>query len=417
MEFTAQRRRHVLHDNSSTNIKTIRKLHIPKTMATRVHLSKLQICKDEEGLLLHSLSTHATSATIPNSIDQLLLQYEDVFVVPTTSPPRRLDHDHTIPLMQGTNLVNKRPYHNSPYSSPMVLVVKKDGSWRLCIDYKDLNKSTVKNMFPIPLVDDKLDELYGSSVFSKIDLQSDYNQSRNAFKTYVRHYEYLVMPFRLTNALATFQGLMNSMFREYLTKFLMVLFYDILIYNKCMENHLHHLHTMLSTMRTNALVAKKSKCYFEVTRVEYLGHFITGEGVFNDPAKVEAVRNWPLPQTLKQLRGFWDQLSQVRVLALLDFTRTFVVEVDASVVGELLVVVYAVQKWRHYLLPTQFVIKTDHRSLKYILDQRLSTAFQQKWLNDDALQRLIAELTKYPSSYKDFSCQWRIKEERKADHW
>ncbi|WVZ11740.1 hypothetical protein V8G54_016270 [Vigna mungo] len=104
MEFTAQRRRHVLCGNSSTNIKTIRELHIPKTMVARVHLSMLQICKDEEGLLLHSLSTHATSATTPNSIDQLLLQYEDVFAVPTTSPPRRSDHDHTIPLMQGTNL-------------------------------------------------------------------------------------------------------------------------------------------------------------------------------------------------------------------------------------------------------------------------------------------------------------------------
>lgn len=186
----------------------------------------------------------------------------------------------------------------------MVLVVKKDGSWRLCIDYKDLNKSTVKNMFPIPLVDDQLDELYGSSVFSKIDLQSDYNQSQNGRDRH-RHYEYLLMPFCLINALVTFQGLMNSMFREYLTKFLKVLFYDILIYSKSMEKHLHHLHTMLSTMRANALVAKKSKCYFEVTRVEYLGHFITGKGVSNDPAKVEALRNWPLPQTLKQLRGFW----------------------------------------------------------------------------------------------------------------
>ena len=103
------------------------------------------------------------------------------------------------------------------------------------------------------------------------------------------------MPFGLTNALATFQGLMNSVFREYLRRFLLVFFDNILIYSKSMEDHLHPLQTVLSTMRANVLLAKKSKCYFGVTRVEYLGHFITGEGVSTDPAKVEAMRNWPLP--------------------------------------------------------------------------------------------------------------------------
>ena len=112
------------------------------------------------------------------------------------------------------------------------------------------------------------------------------------------------MPFGLTNAPATFQGLMNSMFREFLKRLLLVFFDDILIYSKSMEDHLHHLQTVLSTMRANALLAKKSKCYFRVTRVEYIGHFITRERVSTDPVKVEAVRNWPLPQTPKQLRGF-----------------------------------------------------------------------------------------------------------------
>ncbi|XP_028201841.1 uncharacterized protein LOC114386028 [Glycine soja] len=224
MEFTAQGKRHVLRGNSSTNIKITRKQRIHKTLATGVHISMLQVCESEEGLLLHSLSTHDTSSSIPDSIDKLLLQYEDLFAVPTTLPPRRPDHDHTIPLVQGTNPVNKRPY-------------------------RDLNKSTVKNRFPIALVDDLLDELHGSTVFSKIDLRSGYNQVRmveadvhkTTFKTHSGHYEYLVMLFGLTNAPATFQGLMNSVFQEYLRRFLLVFFDDILIYSKSMEDHLHHL--------------------------------------------------------------------------------------------------------------------------------------------------------------------------------
>ena len=174
------------------------------------------------------------------------------------------------------------------------------------MEYRDLNKATVKNKFPIPLVEDLLDELYGSTIFSKIDLRVGYNQvqmdaadiHKTAFRTHAGHFEYLVMPFGLTNALAIFQGLMNSVFQHYLRRFLLVFFDDILIYSRSMEDHLSHLYQVLLTMRTHCMYAKKSKCYFAIDKVEYLGHFITKEGVSTDPSKIAAVQDWALPQNL-----------------------------------------------------------------------------------------------------------------------
>ena len=135
------------------------------------------------------------------------------------------------------------------------------------MDYRELNKATMKNRFPIPLVDDLLNELHGSKWFSKVDLRSSNNQVRmdendvhkTTFKTHAGHFEYLVMPFGLTNTPATFQGLMNAVFQEYLRKFLLVYFNDILIYSKTLEDHVSHLHTVFSIIRSNSLFAKRSK--------------------------------------------------------------------------------------------------------------------------------------------------------------
>ncbi|GJW99634.1 retrotransposon-related protein [Tanacetum coccineum] len=378
----------------------------------------------------------------PSVLDPLIEEFADVFEVPNCLPPDK-GHDHRIPLQEGTQPINIRPYRHPPtqkdaiesmvkelldsgvirhsqssFSSPVVMVKKKDGSWRMCIDYRQLNKQTIKDKFPIPLIEELIDELHGSMVFSKLDLRSGYHQIRmfeddiakTAFKTHEGHYEFLVMPFGLTNAPSTFQALMNEVFRPFLRKFTL--------------------------------------------KVEYFGHIISGLGVSTDPHKIQAMVDWPVPTNLKQLKGFlgltgyyrrfvknyasismsliallkknafgWNMeaqtafeklksvMTQTPVLQLPDFNEVFIIETDASGIGigvvlqqkghpiaflsktlapkhqvlstyekEFLAVIQALEKWRGYLLDRHFVIKTDHYSLKYLLDQRITTPAQMKWL-------------------------------------
>ncbi|KAJ4802668.1 polyprotein [Rhynchospora pubera] len=220
---------------------------------------------------LHEMSLH--QKPIPPALQQVVHTYSSVFSDPTSLPPTR-QLDHHIQLKLGAQPVNMRPYRfshfqkieiekiieellqsgyirpsTSPFASPILLVKKKDHTWRLCVDYRKLNDDTVKNKFPIPIIDDLLDELKGAKVFSKIDLKSGYHQIRmaasdipkTAFRTHLGHYEFTVMPFGLTNAPATFQALMNSIFQPYLRKFILVFFDDILIYSPSMDDHVQHL--------------------------------------------------------------------------------------------------------------------------------------------------------------------------------
>ncbi|KAJ9536718.1 hypothetical protein OSB04_un000103 [Centaurea solstitialis] len=201
---------------------------------------------------------------------------------------------------------------SSPWGAPVLFVKKKDGSFRMCIDYRELNKITIKNRYPLPRIDDLFDQLQGATYFSKIDLRSGYHQMRvreediakTAFRTRYGHYEFLVMPFGLTNAPAVFMDLMNRVCRPYLDKFVIVFIDDILIYSRSKEDHEHHLRLILELLKAEQLYAKFSKCEFWIREVHFLGHVVNKEGIHVDPAKVEAVKKWEAPKTPTEIRQF-----------------------------------------------------------------------------------------------------------------
>ncbi|GJS12697.1 putative reverse transcriptase domain-containing protein [Tanacetum coccineum] len=183
----------------------------------------------------------------------------------------------------------------SPWGAPVLFVKKKDGSFRMCIDYQELNKLIVKNRYPLPRIDDLFDQLQGLSVYSKIDLRSGYHQLRvrdedipkTAFNTRYEHYEFQVMPFGLTNAPAVFMDLMNRVCKPYLDKFVIVFIDDILIYSHNKEEHTNHLIIILELLKKEMLYAKFSKCNFWIRIVQFLGHLIDSQGLHVDPAKIE----------------------------------------------------------------------------------------------------------------------------------
>lgn len=348
----------------------------PRLAKTKVSLKKMMMAWEEEdqGFLVECRAIEAMTSSeeeygdprhsdMSGDVEQLIKDNESVFTLPAELPPHQ-PIDHQIHL-QGTGPVNIRLYRyahaqkeeieklvddmlqlgiirpsTSPYSSPMLFVRKKDGGWRFCVDYRAINNITVLEKISIPVVEELFDELYRSTIFSKIDLKSGYHQIRvrdtdvakTAFRTHEGHYEFMVMPFGLTNAPSTFQALMNALFRPYLRKFVLVFFDDILVYNKNREEHVNHLSIVFDLLRENQLYANKKKFQFAQSRIEYLGHFISEEGVEADIEKVRAMVEWAEPKNIKELLG------------------------------------------------QKFVVRTNQRALKYLLEQRVIQPQYQRWI-------------------------------------
>ncbi|KAJ0874305.1 putative nucleotidyltransferase, Ribonuclease H [Helianthus annuus] len=217
---------------------------------------------------------------------------------------------------------------SSPWGAQVLFVKKKDGSFRMCIDYRELNKVTIKNRYPLPCIDDLFDQLQGSSFYSKIDLRSGYHQVRvgeedfpkTAFRTGYGHYEFLVMPFGSTNAPAVFMDLMNCVCKPYLDDFVIVFMDDILIYSKSKEDHERHQRLILELLRKEQLYAKFSKCDFWIREVHFLGHIVNELGIHVDPAKIDAIRNWTAPKNPSEVRQFLGLAGYYR-LFIQDFSK------------------------------------------------------------------------------------------------
>jgi len=196
--------------------------------------------------------------------------------------------------------------------APVLFVKKKDGTLRLCIDYRQLNKVTIKNKNPLPRIDDLFDQLKDAIVFSKIDLRSGYYQLRvqeqsipkTTFRTRYSHYEFLVIPFRLTNAPATFMDLMNTIFRPFLDQFVMVFIDDILVYSKNARKHDKHLRMVLQTLRKKQSYAKILKYEFWLKEIAFLRNIVSAEGIKVDPSKLESILNWKPPRNVTEVRSF-----------------------------------------------------------------------------------------------------------------
>jgi hypothetical protein len=276
------------------------------------------------------------SLDIPPDVTKLLQDYADVFPkeLPPGLPPIH-GIEHQINLIPGAQLPNRAPYRTNPDEikeiqnqvqalldkgyireslspcSPILLIPKKDGTWRMCVDCRAINNITIHYGYPIPRLDDMLDELSGAVIFSKVGLHSRYHQIRmklgdewkTTFKTKFGLYEWLVMPFGLANAPSTFMHLINELLRPFIGLFVVVYFDDILIYSKSMEEHLEHLRAACDALCVARLFGNLEKCNFCTIRVSFLGYVVTPQGIYLDSSKIEAIQSWPTSTIVTQIQS------------------------------------------------------------------------------------------------------------------
>jgi hypothetical protein len=276
---------------------------------------------------------------------RVVRDFSDVFREELPGMPPDREVEFVVDILPGTAPISKRPYRmsveelkelkkqltelqeagyirssSSPWGASVLFVQKKDGSQRMCVDYRSLNDVTVKNKYMLPRIEDLFDQMIGARVFSKIDHRSGYHQMKirpsdipkTAFSTRYGLYEFTVMSFGLTNASTYFMNLMNNVFMEYLDRFVIVFIDDILIYSKSDSDHEEHLRLVLQKLRDNQLYAKYSKCEFWIDEVSFLGHIISNGGILVDPAKVKEIMVWSIPTTVTEIRSF---LGACRILS------------------------------------------------------------------------------------------------------
>ena len=283
----------------------------------------------------------------PTVLPEELIEYQDVFSTEEAGRlPSHQGNDHAIettadpPYGPLYNLSTKElevlrtylddalakgwiQHSTSPAGAPILFVPKKDGGLRLCVDYRGLNKVTVKNHHPLPLISETLDRLNGAKVFTKLDLKDAYHRIRirkgdewkTAFRTRYGHFEYIVMPFGLTNAPATFQAYINKALAGLLDEFCVVYLDDILIFSNSEEEHIDHVRQVLQRLRQFKLYANPKKCQFLIREVEFLGFIVSTEGVAMDKSRIDTIQNWPRPKTYHEVQVF---------LGFVNFFRRFI---------------------------------------------------------------------------------------------
>ncbi|XP_028556926.1 uncharacterized protein LOC110109044 [Dendrobium catenatum] len=449
--------------------------------------STLLHCWREPAPMFALLITEPNPITKPSELQddlkELLQEYRELIPedLPAELPPLRTIQ-HQIELMPGAMLPNLPHYRlnpkeqlilqeivdnllkqqliqvsMSPCAVPALLVPKKDGKWRMCIDSRAVNKITVKYRFPVPRVDELLDWLMGSSIFSKLDLRSGYHQIRirpgdewkTAFKTPQGLYEWKVMPFGLCNAPSTFMRMMNEILKPFLGKFCIVYFDDILVYSSDRQQHLQHLKLIFEILKEQRLFVNLPKCELAMSQVKFLGFVISAEGIHMDPQKVAAIRDWPPPKSLFDIRSFhglanfyrkfirnfsiitapitdclksksfhWgleqqisfeelkQALSSATVLALPNFDKLFTVETDASSIGVGAVLTQegrpiaffseklcpARQKWTAYEQEFYAIIRALKQWEQYLLHQEFILCSDNQALQFINSQRTINRL-------------------------